>query len=188
MRGAKHQVEHELEGSINGRNGEDRRAVRQALSRPLIGNLEALLRAEWPKLLRGTDVAKTIGYMLKRWLAFPRFLDDGRVCLSNNTTERSLRGIALGCKSWLFAGSDRGGQRAAAIYSLIVTAKMNDIDPQAWLAHVLARIAEHPASQLDNLLPWNWRPKASNCQPRGLKDGTPAVSTGRLLRVRTAVH
>jgi hypothetical protein len=99
--------------------------------------------------------------MLKRWPTFTRFLDDGRVCLSNNAAERGLRGIALGRKSWLFAGSDRGGQRAAAIYSLIVTAKMNDIDPQAWLADVLARIAEQPASQLDDLLPWNWRPEGA---------------------------
>ncbi len=95
--------------------------------------------------------------MLKRWTAFTRFLDDGRICLSNNAAERALRGIALGRKSWLFAGSDRGGQRAAAMYSLIVTAKMCDIDPQAWLADVLARIAGHPASRLDELLPWNWR-------------------------------
>jgi transposase len=98
-------------------------------------------------------------YILKRWPAFTRFLDDGRVCLSNNAAERALRGIALGRKSWLFAGSDRGGQRAAAMYSLIVTAKMNDIDPQAWLADVLARIAEHPAKRIDGLLPWNWRPR-----------------------------
>jgi transposase len=96
-------------------------------------------------------------YMLKRWTAFTRFLDDGRICLSNNAAERALRGIALGRKSWLFAGSDRGGQRAAAMYSLIVTAKLNDVDPQAWLADVLGRIAEHPASKLDELLPWNWQ-------------------------------
>jgi transposase len=94
-------------------------------------------------------------YMLKRWTAFKRFLDDGRICLSNNAAERALRGIALGRKSWLFAGSDRGGQRAAAMYSLIVTAKLNDIDPQAWLADVLGRIADHPASRLDELPPWN---------------------------------
>ena len=100
-------------------------------------------------------------YMLKRWAAFSRFLDDGRICLSNNAAERALRGIALGRKSWLFAGSDRGGRRAAAMYSLIVTAKMNDIDPQAWLADVLARVADHPASRLDELLPWNWRPAAA---------------------------
>src|SRR6516165_869497 len=95
-------------------------------------------------------------YMLKRWPAFTRFLDDGRICLSNNAAERALRGIALGRKSWLFAGSDRGGRRAAAMYSLIVTAKMNDVGPQAWLADVLARIAEDPAHRLDELLPWNW--------------------------------
>jgi hypothetical protein len=89
--------------------------------------------------------------------SFTRFLNDGRVCLSNNAAERALRGIALGRKSWLFAGSDRGGQRAAAMYSLIVTCKLNDVDPQAWLADVLARIAEHPAHKLDELLPWNWR-------------------------------
>ena len=104
------------------------------------------MRAERPKLSRGNDLAKAMDYMLKRWPAFTRFLDDGRVCLSNNAAERGLRGIALGRKSWLFAGSDRGGERAAAMYSLIVTAKMNDIDPQAWLADVLARIAEHPGS------------------------------------------
>ena len=115
------------------------------------------MRAERPKLARGSDVAKAMDYMLKRWIAFTRFLDDGRVCLSNNAAERGLRGIALGRKSWLFAGSDRGGERAAAMYSLIVTAKMNGIDPQAWLADVLARIAGHPASRLDELLPWNWR-------------------------------
>jgi len=99
--------------------------------------------------------------LLKRWPAFTRFLDDGRICLSNNAAERALRGIALGRKSWLFAGSDRGGQRAAVMYSLIVTAKLNDVDPQAWLADVLARIAEHPAHRIDELLPWNWRPRST---------------------------
>jgi transposase len=147
----------EIERGINGRSADDRHAARQHLSRPLIEDLEAVLRAERPKLSRGNDLAKAMDYMLKRWPAFTRFLDDGRVCLSNNAAERGLRGIALGRKSWLFAGSDRGGQRAAAMYSLIVTAKLNDIDPQAWLADVLARIAGHPASRLDELLPWNWR-------------------------------
>ena len=108
-----------------------------------------------------TDLAKAIDYILKRWAAFTLFLDDGRVCLSNNAAERALRGIALGRKSWLFCGSDRGGERAAAMYSLIVTAKMNDVDPQAWLADVLARIAEHPARDIDELLPWNWRPRSA---------------------------
>ena len=148
----------EIERGINGKSAGERRTIRQELSAPLIADLEAWMRAERPKLPRGNDVAKAMDYMLKRWTAFTRFLDDGRICLSNNAAERGLRGIALGRKSWLFAGSDRGGARAAAMYSLIVTAKMNDIDPQAWLADVLARIAELPASRLDELLPWNWRP------------------------------
>jgi transposase len=154
----------EIERSINGQLPEERHAARQELSAPLVADLEAWMRAERPKLSRGSDLAKAMDYMLKRWPAFTRFLDDGRVCLSNNAAERGLRGIALGRKSWLFAGSDRGGMRAAAMYSLIVTAKMNDIDPQAWLANVLARIAGHPAHRLDELLPWNWHP------------ATPAVS------------
>ena len=146
----------EIERAINGRSADERRAVRQELSRPLVADLEAWMRTHRAKLSRGSDVAKAMDYMLKRWSSFTRFLDDGRVCLSNNAAERALRGIALGRKSWLFAGSDRGGQRAAAMYILIVTAKMCDIDPQAWLADVLARIAGHPASKLDELLPWNW--------------------------------
>jgi hypothetical protein len=99
-------------------------------------------------------------YMLKRWAAFTRFLSDGRICLTNNAAERALRGIAIGRKNWLFAGSDRGGERAAAMYTLIATAKLNNIDPQAWLADVLRRIADHPARRLNELLPWNWHTPA----------------------------
>ena len=148
----------EIERAINGQSADQRKAVRQEQSAPLVADLAAWMRTERAKLSRGNDIAKAIDYMLKRWTAFTRFLDDGRVCLSNNAAERALRGIALGRKSWLFAGSDRGGRRAAAMYSLIVTAKMNDVDPQAWLADVLARIADHPANRLDELLPWQWRP------------------------------
>ena len=151
----------EIERSINGRSVEQRRAVRQELSAPLVTDLEGWMREQRAKLSRGNDLAKAMDYLLKRWPAFTRFLDDGRICLSNNAAERALRGIALGRKSWLFAGSDRGGQRAAAMYSLIVTAKMNDIDPQAWLADVLARIAGHPVSRIDELLPWNWLPRSA---------------------------
>jgi transposase len=147
----------EIERAINGQSPERRRAVRQEFSAPLVANLEAWMREQRAKLSRGNDVAKAMDYMLKRWIAFTRFLDDGRICLSNNAAERGVRGIALGRKSWLFCGSDRGGERAAIMYSLIVTAKMNDIDPQAWLADVLARIAAHPVQRLDDLLPWNWR-------------------------------
>jgi hypothetical protein len=95
-------------------------------------------------------------YMLKRWAAFTRFLSDGRICLTNNAAERALRGIAIGRKNWLFAGSDRGGERAASMYTMIATAKLNNIDPEAWLADVLNRIADHPARRLHELLPWNW--------------------------------
>src|SRR5664279_2771821 len=147
----------EIERSINGQSAEQRRAVRQELSAPLVADLEAWMRQQRAKLSRGNDLAKAMDYILKRWTAFTRFLDDGRICLSNNAAERALRGIALGRRSWLFAGSDRGGQRAAAMYSIIVTAKMNDVDPQAWLGDVLTRIAEHPIQKLDDLLPWNWR-------------------------------
>src|SRR5471032_428486 len=147
----------EIERTINGRSPEKRKAVRQQLSAPLVADLEAWMREQRAKLSRGNDVAKAMDYMLKRWSAFTRFLDDGRVCLSNNAAERGVRGITLGRKSWLFCGSDRGGERAAVMYSLIVTAKMNDVDPQAWLADVLARIAEHPVRELDDLLPWNWQ-------------------------------
>jgi transposase len=150
----------EIERSINGKGAEERLAVRGALSRPLVDDLHAYMRAQAARLSRGHDLVKAINYILKRWPAFTLFLEDGRVCLSNNAAERGLRGIALGRKSWLFCGSDRGGQRAAAMYSLIVTAKMNGVDPQAWLADVLSRIAAHPAHRLDEMLPWNWTPQA----------------------------
>jgi transposase len=146
----------EIERSINGKSAKERLAVRRTLSRPLVDDLRVYMREQAAGLSRGHDLVKAINYMLKRWPAFTLFLEDGRVCLSNNAAERGLRGIALGRKSWLFCGSDRGGQRAAAMYSLIFTAKMNGIDPQAWLADVLARIAAQPAHRLDELLPWNW--------------------------------
>jgi transposase len=149
-----------VEREISGLDATDRRAVRQNRVAPLVGDLADWMRTERGRLSRHAETAKAIDYMLKRWTAFTRFLDDGRVCLTNNAAERALRGIALGRKAWLFAGSDRGGERAAAIYTLIGTAKLNDIDPQAWLADVLRRIADHPASRLDELLPWRWKKAA----------------------------
>ena len=124
--------------------------------------LEAWLREERSRLSRSASVAKPIDYMLRRWDRFARFLDDGRICLTNNAAERALRGFALGRKSWLFAGSERGADRAAAMTTLIMTAKLNDVDPQAWLADVLARIAGMPQSRLPELLPWEWKRTASN--------------------------
>jgi transposase len=146
-----------IERTINGMPAGDRVAMRQQESRPVVADLENWMRTERARLSRHTETAKAIDYMLTRWTAFTRFLDDGRICLSNNAAERALRGVALGRRAWLFAGSDRGGERAAAIYTLIATAKLNDINPQAWLADVLARIAEHPASRLNELLPWHWK-------------------------------
>ena len=149
----------EIEREINGKSAEERLAVRRAESRTLVDDLVAYMREQAAKLSRGHDLVKAIQYMLNRWPAFTLFLEDGRVCVSNNAAERGLRCVALGRKSWLFCGSDRGGQRAAAMYSLIVTCKMNGVDPQAWLADVLLRIAGHPMHRLDELLPWNWRPQ-----------------------------
>jgi transposase len=154
-----------IEREINGLTADDRRAARQNRVAPLVDELAEWMRTERGRLSRHAETAKAIDYMLKRWAAFTRFLDDGRICLTNNAAERALRGIALGRKAWLFAGSDRGGERAAAVYTLIGTAKLNDVDPQAWLADVLRRIADHPASRLDELLPWNWpRPAPSRSE------------------------
>nr|WP_244426256.1 IS66 family transposase [Rhizobium mesoamericanum] len=147
----------DIEREINGSSAGKRLARRRQDSRPIVDELEAWLRFERTKLSRSSPVTEPIDYMLKRWDGFTTFLNDGRICLTNNAAERALRGFALGRKSWLFAGSDRGADRAAFMATLIMTAKLNDIDPQAWLADVLARIADHPVSKIDELLPWNWK-------------------------------
>ena len=121
--------------------------------------LETWLREQRRKLSARNEIAKAIQYSLNRWTALTRFLDDGRLCMSNNAAERELRTVAVGRRNWTFAGSDEGGRRAAAIYTLIATAKLNDVDPQAWLADVLARLPDHPAKRVHDLLPWNWRPQ-----------------------------
>jgi transposase len=146
----------DIERGINGLAVDERLRVRQKDSVPLVKALEVWLREERSRLSRAASVAQPIDYMLKRWDDFTRFLDDGRICLTNNAAERALRGFALGRKSWLFAGSERGADRAAVMATLIMTAKLNDIDPQAWLADVLARINDHAIHRLDELLPWNW--------------------------------
>ena len=151
----------DVERRINGLPAEQRLALRQKHVAPLVAELETWMRGVRGKMSRHADVGKAMDYMLKRWDTFSQFLGDGRICLSNNAAERALRGVALGRKAWLFCGSDRGGERAAAMYSLIVTAKLNDVDPRAWLADVLRRIADHPASRLHELLPWNWGKQAA---------------------------
>jgi len=152
----------DIERAINGLSAEERLRVRQDQSAPLMAELEVWLRDERSRLSRSASVAGPIDYMLKRWDRFTPFLNDGRICLTNNAAERALRGFAIGRKSWLFAGSERGADRAAAMATLIQTAKLNDIDPLAWLADVLARIADIPQNRLSELLPWEWKREAPN--------------------------
>jgi hypothetical protein len=151
----------DVEREITGLTAEVRHDARQRLVRPMVEDLHDWMRAERARMSKHNPVAKAINYMLDedgRWAAFSRFLDDGHICLTNNAAERALRGVALGRKAWLFAGSSRGGDRAAFMYSLIVTAKMNDVDPQAWLADVLARRPDMTLSRLPELLPWKPTP------------------------------
>ena len=155
----------EIERGINGLSTEERLRVRHEQSAALVTSLEAWLREQRGRLSRSASVAEPIDYMLKRWDRFVRFIDDGRICLTNNAAERALRGFALGRKSWLFAGSDRGADRAAVMATLIMTAKLNDVDPQAWLADVLARIANIPQGRLHELQPWNWSAHVRSVTP-----------------------
>ena len=154
-----------IERAINGKAPEQRLAVRREKSAPLVTDLEIWMRQQRALLSAGNDTAKAINYLLNRWAAFTRFLDDGRVCLTNNAAERALRGVAVGRRNWTFAGSDAGGHRAAAVYALIETCKMNDVDPQAWLADVLARLPDHPASKIAALLPWYCKSKQPQNSP-----------------------
>jgi transposase len=151
----------DLERPLNGLPEEKRLELRRQYVAPQVEDLEKWMRTERARLSRHNEVAKAMDYMLTRWSAFTRFLANGKICLTNNAAERALRCIAVGRKSWLFCGSDRGGDRAAAIYTLIGTAKLNDIDAQAWLADVLRRISDLPVSRLHELLPWNWRKPAA---------------------------
>jgi transposase len=146
-----------IEREINGMPPAERARVRHERSRPLVTDLEKWLRGRRGKLSGRSDIAKAIQYSLNCWTALTRFLDDGRLCMSNNAAERALRPVAVGRHNWTFAGSDEGGRRAAAIYTLIETCKLNDIDPQAWLADMLARLPDYPARHIDDLLPWNWK-------------------------------
>jgi len=147
----------DAERALNGLPADRRLELRRTHVAALVADLASWMREQRATLSRHNDIAKAMDYMLKRWPAFTRFLDDGRICLTNNAAERALRCVAVGRRNWTFCGSDRGGERAAAIYTLIATAKLNDVDPEAWLADVLRRINDHPASRLDELLPWKWR-------------------------------
>src|SRR5262245_16176720 len=153
-----------IEREINGLSPQQRLEVRRERSKPLIDDLESWMRREGRKLSSKTALAEAMDYSLKRWTALTRFLDDGRICVSNNAAERAVRGIAVGRRNWTFAGSDSGGRRAAAIYTLIETCKLNDVDPQAWLTDILARLPDHPAKRINELLPWAWK-KARQTEP-----------------------
>jgi transposase len=131
--------------------------VRQEKSKPLLEDMHAWLLLEREPLSRSSEVLKPMNYMLRRWADFARFLDDGRICLTNNAAERALRGIALGRRNWTFAGSLRGADRAAIMLTMITTCRLNDVDPKAWLADIVARIADLPVSRLHELLPWEWK-------------------------------
>ncbi len=144
-----------MEQEIRGRSPAERKEVRQARSRPLLESMQAWWKATLAKLSQKSDVAMAIRYALDRWSALLRFCEDGRVEMDNNAAERALRAVALGRKNYLFVGSDAGGERAAVIYSLLGSAKLNGIDPETYLSSVLRRIADHPINRIAELLPWN---------------------------------
>jgi len=145
-----------IESSIRGRLPDQRVAAREEHARPLLEQLKAFLGRSLKRVSGKSALAQAIRYALSRWHALTRYITDGRLEMSNNAAERAMKPPVLGRKNYLFCGSDAGGQRAACIYTIIETAKMWAINPQAYLADVLNRIADHPIRQIETLLPWHW--------------------------------
>ena len=154
-----------IENDICGRLPDERRSIRQQRAKPLLDSMHEWLETTLSKLPKKFDVASAINYALGRWTALMRYCADGRIEIDNNAAERALRAVALGRKNYLFAGSDSGGERAAAMYSLIGSAKLNGIDPEAYLRQVLTVIADHPINRIEELLPWNVRLAAAAAAP-----------------------
>jgi len=145
-----------IEADVNGKPPVERVAARRARATPILAELRAFLDETMAKISGKTGLAGAIRYAVSRWTALTRYIDDGRLEMSNNAAERAIRPLALGRKNYLFAGSDEGGRRAALMYTLIETARLNDLDPEAWLTDIISRIADHPINRVDELLPWNW--------------------------------
>jgi transposase len=162
-----------IEQEIRGRSPNERRMVRQERTRPLLDAMKPWLEQTLATLSQKSATAKAIRYVLTRWTALTRFCDDGRIEIDNNAAERALRCVSLGRKNYLF-GSDAGGQRAAAIYSLLGTAKLNGHNPEAFIRAVLERIADHPINRINELLPWNLHP--THATPLTGANAAPALS------------
>ncbi len=159
---------YDIEAEIRGRPPDERQAVRQARAGPELKSLHDWLHTTATELSKKSELAKAIRYALSNWVALTRYRDDGRLEIDNNAAERALRAVALGRKNWLFAGSDDGGERAAAIYTLLGTAKLNDLDPEGYLRYVLERIADHPINHIEELLPWNLARQDARASHRSL--------------------
>lgn len=155
---------YEIEADIRGRPPDERRRQRHLRAIPLLKDMHAWLGDTLASVSAKSDLARAIGYTLTHWTALTRYCEDGLIEIDNNAAERALRGVGLGRKNYLFFGSDAGGERAAAIYSLVETAKLNGLDPEAYLRDVLERIADHPINRIEELLPWNIGQRAEEPQ------------------------
>jgi len=157
-----------VEAEVNGRSALRRRRMRQTRTAPVLAELKTWMNETFAQVSAKSPLALAIGYSLSNWTALTNFVDDGRIDAHNNTAERALRGVAIGRKNYLHVGSDVGGQTAAVMYTLLGTARLNGINPQRYLRHVLERIADHPSNRIDELLPWavaaKWAQEATEAQ------------------------